>query len=117
MGIVDNDYTFFGYAATYTPYTAGVAGTPVVLTAILDEEFDRETSDFGSVRADAMISVRQSEVSARPDYRHTFTTTDGASTAQTWYIVQDGVKEKRTMADFSAEWVCMVMRDEKAVPR
>ena len=117
MGIVDNDYSFFGYPATYTPYVNGVAGTPVVLTAILDEEFDRESSNFGSVRGEALISVRQAQVAARPGYRDTFVTVDGNNVSQTWYIVQDGVKEKRTMADFGAEWVCEVMRDEKAVPR
>jgi len=113
MALIDNDYTFFGVSATYT----AVGGQGASVTVIIDEEFDAQDSEFGSVRADAEISVRQSQVAARPTYRATFATTDGANTTQTWYVVRDGVKEKRTMKDFGAEWVCKVVRNEKAVPR
>lgn len=106
------DYTFFGTTATYTP--AGGSGSTV--TIILDEDFDAKKSEFESVRADAEISVRQSQVSSRPGYRDTFTTTDGAGTSQTWYIVRDGVRENRELSDFGGEWVCKVIRDEKAMP-
>ena len=114
MSIEDHDYSFFGMSATYTPL--GGVGVPVII--VLDEQYDQtKNTNPDTVRNDAEISVRQSEVAARPGYRDKFTTTDGAGTSQDWYIVPDGVRENRVFDAFDGEWVCKVMCGERTAPR
>jgi len=114
MSIETFDYDFFGIAATYTP----LGGVGDSVTIVLDEQYDQtKNTSPDTIRNDAEISVRQSEVAARPGYRDKFTTTDGAGTSQDWYIVPDGVRENRVFDAFAGEWVCKVMHDERTVPR
>lgn len=111
MTIEDSDYSFFGISCTFTPDGGSAATCTVVLH---DEEFDRD-EDGDIITHRGIISVRQSEVSTRPDYRDKFVVLDGAGTSQTWYITTDGVRENRALKDFGGEWVCQVEHDVKKV--
>jgi len=110
MALIDSDFTFFGVSATYTPD----GGSPASVTVVITENFDSE-EESGLVRHEAEISVRISDVAARPDYRDTFVVTDGEGNNQTWTIVDDGVRENRSFRDFGGEWICKVSRDERPI--
>jgi len=110
VALIDNHYTFHGVAATYTP----LGGSAASVTVIVDEDFNR-LPEGQSRRHEAEISVRISEVPARPVYRSTFVVADGAGDNQTWTVVSDGVKELSEFQDIGGEWVCKCTRDERPV--
>ena len=111
MTVTTSEYSFFGAAATYTPSATGV---PASVTIIIDDSYDRDI-EGDRVTQKAEISVRQSEVSARPGYRDKFVLTDGAGNSQTWYVLPDGVMENRALQDFNGEWLCMCENNERPV--
>lgn len=84
------------------------------MTAVVSEEPELD-ADGRVVRHKTLISVRQSEVSARPGYRDTFVLNDGAGTSQTWTIVDDGVREAREVSDLGGEWECECSRQERPI--
>lgn len=110
MSLIDSDYSFFGVSATYTPD----GGSPASVTVVITEDFD-SGEESGLIRHEAEISVRISEVAARPGYRDTFVVTDGEGNNQTWTIVDGGVRENMAFQDFGGEWICKVSRDERPI--
>lgn len=114
MAIDAVDYDFFGIAAVYK--VSG--GLDADVTIVIDEDADKisEGGDTGSLKHEAEIYVRQSEVNLRPVYLSTFVLDDGNGVSQTWTIVREGVRENRAVGDFTSEWVCQCDREERPVP-
>jgi hypothetical protein len=104
MSAEDAIYSLMGTAATYTP----VSGAAASVTVLIDEEADASAEDM-QLEHPAEIRVRQSEVTAKPAYRSTFTTLNGAGTSQSWEVM--AVKEARDFGDFGGEWVCICVRN------
>ena len=109
---LDND--FFGITATYTVFGGAGVTVPVVITEDADSE-DSDRGESGSLRHSARIYVLQSEVALKPVYRSTFILTDGNGVSQTWSIIPDGVRENRSVGDFTSEWVCDCQRFERPI--
>ena len=114
MTVDAEDYEFFGTAASYT--VSGGSGVSVTVVILEGEDSQAEGGIGGSLRHEADIYVRQSEVALRPVYGSTFVLDDGNDVSQTWAIVPDGVREKREVGDFTSEWVCECQRDERPLP-
>lgn len=87
----------FAETGTYTPVSGDAVENVVALINRLGESEKDE-----SMRYDAEISFRQSQVADRPAQGATFASTDGAGQAETWEI--------QTATDQSGVWICTANR-------